>query len=52
MRFMEPGGINDKGKIEEEVARILLGEYLDHIEEERNAFRKAMERDIASFLAR
>ena len=40
----------DEGRIEKGVARILLGEELDHIEEERDAFQEAMERDTSSFL--
>lgn len=40
----------DRREIEKEVARLLLGRDLDHIEEERDAFRKAMECDTASFL--
>lgn len=41
----------DNGEIEEEVARVLLGDELDHINEERDAFQKATERDTSSFLA-
>lgn len=39
-----------RGEIDEEVARVLLGEKLEAIEEEREAFESAAERDTSSFL--
>jgi hypothetical protein len=39
-----------RGEIDEEVARVLLGEKLDHMMEENQAFEAAMERDTSSFL--
>lgn len=40
-----------RGEIDEEVARVLLGDKIDRIEEEKDAFESAMERDTSSFLA-
>lgn len=37
-----------RDQIDEEVARVLLGEKLDAIEEEREAFESAAERDTSS----
>lgn len=41
----------DRGEIDEEVARVLLGEKLDRVEDERDAFAAAADRDTSSFLA-
>lgn len=41
----------DRGQIDEDVAYVLLGDAIDHLAEEREAFRYAMERDTSSFLA-
>lgn len=40
-----------RGEIDEDVARILLGEKIDRMEAERDAFEAAMDRDTSSFLA-
>jgi len=40
-----------RGEIEEETARVLLGEKIDRMEEEKEAFEAAMDRDTSSFLA-
>lgn len=40
-----------RGEIDEEVARVLLGEKIETMEEEREAFEAAMERETSSFLA-
>lgn len=40
-----------RGEIDESVARVLLGEKIDKMEEENEAFRAAMERDTSTFLA-
>lgn len=40
-----------RGEIDEEIARVLLGEKIDTMEEENEAFAAAMERDTSSFLA-
>lgn len=40
-----------RGEIDEETARVLLGETVDHVEAELEAFESAMDRDSASFLA-
>jgi hypothetical protein len=39
-----------RGEIDEEVARVLLGEKIDTMEEEKEAFNSAMERDTSAFL--
>lgn len=39
-----------RGEIDEEVARVLLGEKIDTMEEEKEAFKAAMERDTSAFL--
>lgn len=41
----------DRGEIDEAVARVLLGDDIDHLAEEEAAFRHAMERDTSSYLA-
>lgn len=40
-----------RGEIDEDVARVLLGEKIDRMEEEKEAFEAAMDRDTSSFLA-
>lgn len=40
-----------RGELDEDVARVLLGEKLDAVEEEREAFEAATERDTSSFLS-
>lgn len=40
-----------RGEIDEEVARVLLGEKIETMEEEKEAFEAAMERETSSFLA-
>lgn len=40
-----------RGEIDEDVARVLLGEKIDEMQEEREAFEAALERDTSSFLA-
>jgi hypothetical protein len=40
-----------RGEIEEDVARILLGEKMDRMETEKAAFEAAMEQDTSAFLA-
>jgi len=40
-----------RGEIDEEAARVLLGEKLDRMDEETDAFESAMDRDTSSFLA-
>jgi len=40
-----------RGDIDEEVARVLLGDKIDQMKEEKDAFESAMERDTSSFLA-
>jgi len=39
-----------RGEIGEDVARVLLGEKLDRMEEEKASFEAAMERDTSEFL--
>ncbi|WP_114579408.1 hypothetical protein [Saliphagus sp. LR7] len=39
-----------RGEIDESVARVLLGEKIDRMEEEKEAFDAAMERDTSSFV--
>lgn len=39
-----------RGEIGEDVARVLLGEKLDRMEEEKESFKSAMERDTSEFL--
>jgi hypothetical protein len=39
-----------RGEIDESVARVLLGEKIDRMEEEKEAFEAAMKRDTSSFL--
>jgi hypothetical protein len=39
-----------RGEIDEEVARVLLGEKIETMEEEGEAFKTAMERDTSAFL--
>ncbi|AKH97408.1 hypothetical protein [Halanaeroarchaeum sulfurireducens] len=39
-----------RGDIDEDVARVLLGEKIDHMTAERGAFESAMERDTSTFL--
>lgn len=39
-----------RGEISEAVARVLLGEKIDTMEEEKEAFKTAMERDTSAFL--
>lgn len=39
-----------RGEIDEDVARVLLGEKIDALEEERDAFETAVERDTSAFL--
>lgn len=41
----------DRGEIDEAVARVLLGDAIDHLAEEKAAFRQALERDTSSYLA-
>jgi len=40
-----------RGDIDEDVARVLLGDKIDQMQEEKEAFESAMERDSSSFLA-
>jgi len=40
-----------RGDIEEDVARVLLGEKMDQMQEEKEAFGSDMDRDTSSFLA-
>jgi len=40
-----------RDEIDEDVARVLLGEKIDRMEAERDAFESAMERDTSTFLA-
>jgi len=40
-----------RGEIDEDVARVLLGEKIDRVEAEKDAFESAMERDSSTFLA-
>lgn len=40
-----------RGEIDEDVARVLLGKKIDTMEEEKEAFEAAMERDTSEFLA-
>lgn len=40
-----------RGEIGEDVARVLLGEKIDQMEAEKDAFESAMERDTSAFLA-
>jgi hypothetical protein len=40
-----------RGEIDEETARVLLGERLDRMEEERESFKAATERDTSEFVA-
>jgi len=40
-----------RDEIGEGVARVLLGEKIDHMEAEKEAFESAMERDTSTFLA-
>lgn len=40
-----------RGEIDEAVARVLLGDKIDAMNEEKEAFEAAMERDTSSFLA-
>ena len=40
-----------RGEIDEDVARVLLGEKIDQMEAEKDAFESAMERDTSAFLA-
>lgn len=40
-----------RGEIDDEVARVLLGDKIDRMEAETDAFESAMERDTSSFLA-
>ena len=40
----------NRGEIDEDVARVLLGEKLDSMEEEKKSFDAAMERDTSEFL--
>ena len=39
-----------RGEISEDVAQVLLGEKLDRMEEEKESFEAAMERDTSEFL--
>jgi hypothetical protein len=39
-----------RGEISEDVARVLLGEKIERMEEEKASFETAMERDTAEFL--
>lgn len=39
-----------RGEIDEDVARVLLGEKIDRMIEEKEAFESAMERDTSAFL--
>lgn len=41
----------DRGEIDDTVARVLLGDAIDHLAEEQAAFRQAMERDTSNYLA-
>lgn len=40
-----------RGDIDEDVARVLLGDKIDQMQDEKEAFESAMERDSSSFLA-
>ena len=40
----------DRGEIEEDVARVLLGDDIDRMADEQEAFEAAMERDTSAFL--
>ena len=40
-----------RGDIDKDVARVLLGDKIDQMQEEKEAFESAMERDFTSFLA-
>ena len=40
-----------RGEINEDVARVLLGEKIDQMDAEKDAFESAMERDTSAFLA-
>lgn len=40
-----------RGEISQDVALVHLGEKLDRMEEEKEAFESAMERDTSEFLA-
>lgn len=40
-----------RGEIDEDVARVLLGEKVDRMDVEADAFEAAMDRDTSSFLA-
>ena len=40
-----------RGEVDEAVARVLLGDKIDHIEAETEAFDSATERDSSTFLA-
>ena len=40
-----------RGEIDEGVARVLLGEKIDRMEEETKAFQAATERDTSAFLS-
>mgnify|MGYP007124918051 CR=1 FL=1 len=40
-----------RGEIDEDVARVLLGEKIDQVEAEIDAFESAMKRDTSVFLA-
>jgi len=40
-----------RGEIDEDVARVLLGEKIDQMEAEKDAFDSALERNTSTFLA-
>jgi len=40
-----------RGELDEDVARVLLGEKLDQMDAEQDAFESAMERDTSAFIA-
>lgn len=40
-----------RGEIDEDVARVLLGEQIDQMDAEKAAFESAMDRDTSAFLA-
>jgi len=40
-----------RGEMDKDVARVLLGTAIDRMEEEKEAFETAMNRDTSSFLA-
>lgn len=42
----------DRGELDDEVARILLGDEIDHVKEETAAFKNAMDRNTSAFLVR